>query len=89
MDASYDRYSVVAIQTAFGSAADRAGVAANVDWACELVEGAIRGYADWGFPIKLVAFCEFCLQGIPYYTRSELAAAEVLIRTDGPELERL
>ena len=30
-----------------------------------------------------------CLQGIPYYTRSELAAAEVLIRTDGPELERL
>ena len=89
MEASYERYSVVAIQTAFTSASDRAVLSANLERAVELIEGALSGYADWGFPIKLVAFCEFCLQGIPYNTREDLAAADVLIRTDGPELERL
>ena len=89
MEASYDRYSVVAVQTAFGSAADSATLAANLDRAVELIEGAVAGYADWGFPVKLVTFCEFCLQGIPYYTRDDLARAGVLMRTDGKELERL
>ncbi len=89
MEASYDRYSVVAIQTAFGSAQDRATLDANLARSAELIDGAVTGYSDWGFPVKLVAMCEFCLQGIPYYTRAELEEADVLIRTDGPELERL
>lgn len=89
MRASLDRYSVVAIQTAFGSAADRMALEGRVERMVELIAGAVDGYADWGFPIKLVAFCEFCLQGIPYYTRAELERAGVLIRADGPELERL
>lgn len=89
MEAPYDRYSVVAIQTALGNAPDREALDANLARCAELIEGAVGGYADWGFPVKLVAMCEFCLQGIPYYTRAELARAGVLIRTDGPELERL
>jgi hypothetical protein len=86
MEASYDRYSVVAIQTAFGSAPDRAALDANVDRLAELVTGAVSAHADWGFPVKLVAFCEFCMQGIPHYSRGDLEAADVLVRTDGPQM---
>ena len=89
MEIAYDRYSVVAIQTAFGSAQNREALDGNLARASELIDRAMVAYADWGFPVKLIAMCEFCLQGIPYYSRADLAAADVLIRADGPEIEHL
>lgn len=86
MDDSYERYGVVGIQTAFGSAADRAAVKRNLDRMVELVKGAVWAYGHWGAPVKLVVFCEFCLQGIPYYTKRELEQHRVLLAVDGPEL---
>ena len=66
-------YTVVAIQTAHGSAPDRAAVTRNVERVVGLIEGAVWGYAHWGYPLKLVALPEFCLQGI----RSEEHTSEL------------
>ena len=84
-----DRYAVVAIQTAFGSAPDASAVERNLDRVVELIEGAVWAYSQWGAPVRLVCLPEFCLQGIPYYARDELERHGVLLRTDGPELGRL
>lgn len=89
MDAVYERYGVVGIQTAFGSAPDADGVARNLARVVELIEGAVWAYGNWGAPVKLVCLPEFCLQGIPYYTRGDLERNGVLLRVDGPELARL
>jgi formamidase len=84
-----DRYAVIAIQTAFGSAHDAEAVHRNLDRAVELIEGAVWAYSQWGAPVRLICLPEFCLQGIPYYSRGELVRNGVLLRSDGPELERL
>jgi formamidase len=84
-----DRYAVVGIQTAFGSAQDARALGRNVDRAVELIEGAVAAYSHWGAPVRLICLPEFCLQGIPYYARDDLERNGVLLRTDGPELARL
>ena len=89
MEDSLERYAVVGIQTAFGSASDRHTLERNVDRVVELIEGAVWAYSQWGAPVRLVCLPEFCLQGIPYYTRDELERNGVLLRVDGPELARL
>ena len=89
MEDSLDRYAVVGIQTAFGSASDRQALERNIDRVVELIEGALWAYSQWGAPVRLVCLPEFCLQGIPYYTRDELERNGVLLRVDGPELARL
>ena len=48
-------YTVVAIQTAHGSAPDRAAIQRNLERVVGLIEGAVWGYAHWGYPVKLVA----------------------------------
>lgn len=87
--AALERYAVVGIQTAFGSAPDAAAVEHNADRVVELIEGAVWAYGQWGAPVRLVCLPEFCLQGIPYYSRAELDEHGVLLRTDGPLVERL
>ena len=82
-------YTAVAIQTAHGSAPDRATIQRNVERVVGLIEGAVWGYAHWGYPVKLVALPEFCLQGIPYFSHEELERHDVLIRLDGPEIAAL
>jgi predicted amidohydrolase len=89
MGDSLDRYAVVGIQTAFGSASDRQALERNVDRVVELIEGAVWAYSQWGAPVRLVCLPEFCLQGIPYDSRGELDRHGVLLRVDGPELARL
>jgi predicted amidohydrolase len=89
MDDALDRYAVVGIQTAFGSASDRHALERNLDRVVELIEGAVWAYSQWGAPVQLVCLPEFCLQGIPYYSRDELDGNGVLLRVDGPELARL
>jgi formamidase len=88
-DRGLDRFAVVGIQTAFGSADDAEAVNRNLDRVVELIEGAVWGYSQWGAPVRLVCLPEFCLQGLPYYSHDELDRHGVLLRTDGPELERL
>jgi formamidase len=88
-DRVLDRYAVIAVQTAFGSASDADAVNRNLDRVVELIEGAVWAYSHWGAPVRLVCLPEFCLQGIPYYSRDELDRHGVLLRTDGPELGRL
>ena len=83
-----DRYAVIGIQTAFGSATDAGGIARNLERVAELIEEAIWGYSQWGAPVRLICLPEFCLQGIPYVTREELEQHGVLLRVDGPELGR-
>ena len=61
----------------------------NLDRVVELIEGAVWAYSQWGAPVRLVCLPEFCLQGIPYYSRDELERNGVLLRADGPELARL
>jgi formamidase len=89
MERALDRYAVVGIQTAFGSAGDRDALERNLERVVELIEGAVRAYAQWGAPVRLICLPEFCLQGIPYAGRDELERHGVLLRTDGPELARL
>src|SRR5690348_9305160 len=89
MAGALDRYAVVGIQTAFGSAADGEAVGRNLDRVVELIGGAVWAYAQWGSSVRLVCLPEFCLQGIPYYTRQELAGNGVLLRVDGPQIARL
>ena len=89
MEDALDRYAVVGIQTAFGSASDRQALERNLDRVVELIEGAVWAYSQWGAPVQLVCLPEFCLQGIPYYSRDELDGNGVLLRVDGPELARL
>lgn len=87
--AALGSYTAVAIQTAHGSAPNRAAVARNVERVIGLIEGAVWGYDHWGFPVKLVTLPEFCLQGIPYFSHAELEKHDVLIRVDGPEIAAL
>ena len=82
-------YTAVAIQTAHGSAPNRAALQRTVERVVGLIEGAVWGYEHWGYPVKLVALPEFCLQGIPYFSHEELERHDVLIRLDGPELAAL
>ncbi len=84
-----DRYAVVGIQTAFGSARDRDALDRNLARVVELIEGAVWAYSQWGAPVRLICLPEFCLQGIPYHSRDELEHNGVLLRTDGPELDRM
>jgi predicted amidohydrolase len=84
-----DRYAVVGIQTAFGSAADGDAVRRNLDRVVALIEGAVWAYSQWGAPVRLICLPEFCLQGIPYYVPDELERHGVLLAVDGPELARL
>ena len=89
MESALDRYAVVGIQTAFGSAGDRAALDRNLDRVAELIAGAVWAYSQWGAPVRLICLPEFCLQGIPFYTREELERHDLLLRVDGPEIERL
>ena len=89
MESALDRYAVVGVQTALGSAGDRAALERNLDRVVELIEGAVWGYSQWGAPVRLICLPEFCLQGIPYYGRDELDRHGVLVRVDGPEIARL
>jgi hypothetical protein len=81
-----DRYAVIGIQTAFGSAGDADALGRNLDRVVELIEGALWAYSQWGATVRLVCLPEFCLQGIPYDSRDELDAHGVLLRSDGPPL---
>jgi predicted amidohydrolase len=89
MESALDRYAVVGIQTAFGSAGDRATLDRNLDRVGALIEGAVWAYSQWGAPVRLICLPEFCLQGIPYYSHGELDRHGLLLRVDGPEVERL
>ena len=80
MERALDRYAVVGIQTAFGSASDREALERNLDRVVELIEGAVWAYAQWGAPLRLICLPEFCLQGIPYASRDELDRHGVLLR---------
>ena len=84
MEDALDRYAVVGIQTAFGSAMERRTLERNLDRVAELIEGAVWAYSQWGAPVRLVCLPEFCLQGIPYYSRDELDRNGVLLQVDGP-----
>jgi len=44
MEDALDRYAVVGIQTAFGSASDRQALERNLDRVVELIEGAVWAY---------------------------------------------
>src|SRR5215208_2086328 len=89
MESALDRYAAVGIQTAFGSAGDRAAFDRNLDRVVELIAGAVGAYSQWGAPVRLICLPEFCLQGIPYYSREDLDRHGLLLRVDGPELGRL
>jgi len=84
-----DSYLAVAVQTAFGSSPDRQGIQRNLERVIGLIEGAVWGYAHWGYPVKLITLPEFCLQGIPYFSHAELERHDVLLRVDGPEIAAL
>lgn len=80
-------YTTVAIQTALGAAPDRAAIQRNLERVVGLIGGAVWAYAHWGYPVKLVALPEFCLQGIPYFSHEELERHDVLILACGTVLE--
>lgn len=86
---SLSRYSVVGIQTANENAVDRKAVRKNLDRMIELIDNAVIGYGPFGFPLKLVVFPEFSMQGLAYFTKKQMAENEVLLTIPGEETDRL
>lgn len=79
------RYSAVGIQTASESATNRKEVGRNLQRMVELIDDAVLGYGPFGFPLKLVLFPEFSLQGLVFFTREDLVENGILVRIPGEE----
>lgn len=82
---SLSRYSVVGIQTANENATNKQEVHRNLKRMIELIDNAVIGYGLFGFPLKLVLFPEFSMQGLAYFTKEDLAKNEILVRIPGEE----
>jgi predicted amidohydrolase len=83
------RYSAVGIQTANQSADDKTSMRENLKRMIELIDNAVIGYELFGFPLKLVVFPEFAMQGLAYFTKEDLAKHEILVTIPGEETEIL
>lgn len=83
------RYSVAAIQTANPNAQDKEAVRRNLDRNIELIDTAIAAYCFTGFPLKLFAFPEFTLHGLPFMTSREFIDSGILLSIPGEETNRL
>lgn len=84
-----ERYSVVGIQTANPDAENRKAVHQNLERMIALIDNAVIGYQPFGFPLKLVVFPEFGMQGLAYFTKNQMAENDVLLTIPGEETERL
>ncbi|MCL5960054.1 MAG: nitrilase [Chloroflexi bacterium] len=83
------RYSVVAIQTANPNGRDKQTVRRNLQRNIALIETAITGYSFTGFPLKLFAFPELTVHGIPYMTAKEALDSGACVTIPGEETDRL
>ncbi|MGQ9712990.1 MAG: nitrilase-related carbon-nitrogen hydrolase [Desulfotomaculales bacterium] len=83
------RYAVLAIQTANANATVRQKLKENLERCLELIDLAFVGYENFGFPIKLVAFPEFFIHGLPYLTTKEYLESDILVGIPGEETDAL
>jgi predicted amidohydrolase len=77
------RYIAVAIQTDYGDASEWETVEKNMKNCGRLIDWAMLSYSSLGFPIKLVAFPEFFIQGIPYTTKNALLHHRIPVKIPG------
>jgi len=88
MSQEVTRYSVVAIQTANPSAFDKTQLMKNLQRNIELIDVAMMGYGFYGFPIKLMAFPEFTILGLPYFTTHEYIENGLVTTVPGEVTEK-
>jgi len=77
------RYIAVAIQTDYGDASDWETVEKNMKNCGRLIDWAMLSYSSLEFPIKLVAFPEYFIQGIPYTTKNALLHHRIPVKIPG------